>query len=308
MIKVFTGDPFLARKALLEEARLQGLKGFTPAEPEALAQALQGGLFSGKGAVVDFSDLNEPSWKALKPILERIPEEVPLLILDPRPSVARAAFYRGHERLDLPTPRGRELVRYIENRARTLGLKLPAGVAHFLAGLLASPTGGMGESPDLLALEQELKKLRLLTPPLTLEKVEKVVALRPPVGGFEVVRLVLEGKAEEALRRLHTLLAEGEEPLRVLGAFSWQYALLFRARALLDEAPGLSEGEKPARLEAHPFAAKRALEVAKGLTMEEIERALDLLLEAELRAKGGRDARLALEKLVVELTQSKTAR
>lgn len=303
MIKVFTGDPFLAREALLQEARLRGLKGFTPAEPEPLAQALQGGLFSGKGAALDFSDLNESSWKALKPILERIPEEVPLLILDPRPSAARAAFYRGHERLDLPTPRGKAFVRYIENRARTLGLKLPSGVAHFLAGLF----GSGGEAPDLLALEQELKKLCLLTPPLTLEKVEKVVALRPPVRGFEVVRLVLAGKAEEALRKLQALLAAGEEPLRVLGAFSWQYALLFRARALLEEAPGLSEAEKQARLEAHPFAAQRALEMAKGLSMEAIERALDLLLEVELRAKGGRDARLALEKLVVQLTQSKTA-
>ncbi|KGQ21473.1 DNA polymerase III subunit delta [Thermus filiformis] len=300
MIKVFTGDPFLARQALLEEARLQGLKGFTPPEPEALAQALQGGLFGRGGAAVDLSEAGEAAWKAIKPLLERVPQEVPLLILDPRPSPARAAFYRGLERLDFPTPKGKDLVRYIENRARALGLKLPSGVAHFLAGLMA-------EGPDLMALEQELQKLRLLTPPLTLEKVEKVVALRPPMSGFEVVRLVLEGKGEEALRRLNALLSEGEDPLRVLGAFSWQYALLFRARALL-EAGGLSLEEQAARLEAHPFAARRALEVARRLRMEELEQALDLLLEAELRAKRGRDARLALEKLVVELTGASSLR
>ena len=296
MIKVFTGDPFLAREALLREARLQGLKGFTPPQPEALAQALQGGLFGRGGAALDLSEVSEASWKALKPILEKLPPEVPLLILDPRPSVARSAFYRAHERQDFPTPKGKELLRYLENRARALGLKLPAGVVHFLAGLVS-------EDPDLLALEQELQKLRLLTPPLTLEKVEKLVAIRPPISGFEVVRLVLEGKAEKALSKLEALLAEGEDPLRVLGAFSWQHTLLFRAWALLQETPGGSEEEKAARLEVHPFAARRALEMARRLDIKAIEKALELLMEAELKVKRGRDPRLALEKLVVELTQ-----
>ncbi|MGQ9735629.1 MAG: DNA polymerase III subunit delta [Thermaceae bacterium] len=295
MIKVFAGDPFLARQALLKEAQLWGIKGFTPQEPEALTQALEGGLFANRGAILDLSQVDEASWKALKPLLERLPPEIPLLILDPKPSAARAAFYRSHERSDHPTPRGKDLLRYIENRGRALGLKLPSGVVHFLAGLLS-------ENPDLFALEQELKKLSLLSPPLTLEKVEKVAALKPSLSGFEVVRLVLEGK-REALKKLHTLLAEGEDPLKILGAFSWQYALLLRARLLLEEAQGLSEEEKVARLEVHPFAARRALEMARKIDLKRIQRALDLLLEAELRAKKGRDPRLALEKVVVELTQ-----
>ena len=43
--------------------------------------------------------------------------------------------------------------------------------------------------------------------------------------------------------------------------------------------------------------------MARRLDIQAIEKALDLLMEAELKVKRGRDPRLALEKLVVELTQ-----
>jgi DNA polymerase-3 subunit delta len=61
-------------------------------------------------------------------------------------------------------------------------------VAQYLAALEA----------DLEALERELEKLALLPPPLTLEKVEMVVALKPPITGFDLVRAVLEKNPKEA--------------------------------------------------------------------------------------------------------------
>ena len=169
MVIAFTGDPFLAREALLEEARLRGLSRFTEPTPEALAQALAPGLFGGGGAMLDLREVGEAEWKALKPLLESVPEGVPVLLLDPKPSPSRAAFYRNRERRDFPTPKGKDLVRHLENRAKRLGLRLPGGVAQYLASL----------EGDLEALERELEKLALLSPPLTLEKVEKVVEVLP---------------------------------------------------------------------------------------------------------------------------------
>ncbi|AEV16659.1 DNA polymerase III, delta subunit [Thermus sp. CCB_US3_UF1] len=290
MVIAFTGDPFLAREALLEEARLRGLSRFTEPTPEALAEALTPGLFGGAGAMLDLREVGEGEWKALKPLLEGVPEGVPVLLLDPRPTPARAAFYRGRERRDFPTPRGKDLLRHLEGRAKRLGLKLPAGVVQYLASL----------EGDLEALERELEKLALLAPPLTLEKVERVVALRPPVTGFDLVRAALEGNAPEALRRLQRLKEEGEEPLKLLGAFAWQVALLARAWMLLGETPRPKE-EDLARLEAHPYAARRALEMARGLGKEGLRQALDTLIAAERRAKEGKDPWLALEGAVLAL-------
>ncbi len=227
--------------------------------------------------MLDLRGVTEEEWKALKLILENVPENVPVLLLDPRPSPARAAFYRERERRDFPTPKGKDLLRHLENRARRLGLKLPAGVAQYLAGLEA----------DLEALERELEKIALLAPPLTLEKVEKAVALRPPVTGFDLVRAVLEKDPKGALGRLRRLKEEGEEPLRLLGALAWQFGLLAKAFFLLRETPKPTEGDL-ARLGTHPYAAKRALEEARKLDQEALRQALDTLIAAERRAKGAR--------------------
>ncbi|TBH16525.1 DNA polymerase III subunit delta [Thermus thermamylovorans] len=297
MVIAFTGDPFLAREELLKEARLRGLSRFSEPTPEALAEALRPGLFGGGGAMLDLREVGEGEWKALKPLLESVPEEVPVLLLDPKPTTARAAFYRTRERRDFPTPKGKDLVRHLENRAKRLGLKLPAGVVQYLASL----------EGDLEALERELEKLALLSPPLTLEKVERVVALRPPVSGFDLVRAVLEGEARAAFRHLRRLREEGEEPLRLLGAFAWQFALLARAWMLLKENPRPKE-EDLLRLEAHPYAAKRALELARGLSQESLEASLDALVQAERRAKEGKDPWLALERAVYTLLRLAPAR
>ncbi|MGC8968734.1 MAG: DNA polymerase III subunit delta [Thermus sp.] len=290
MVIAFTGDPFLAREALRKEAELLGLPGFTEPTPEALAQALAPGLFGGGGAALDLREVGEAEWKALKPLLEEVPEGVPVLLLDPRPSPSRAAFYRNRERRDFPTPKGKDLLRYLENRAKRLGLRLPSGVAQYLASL----------EGDLEALERELEKLSLLSPPLTLERVERVVALRPPLTGFDLVRAVLKKDPKEALLRLKRLKEEGEEPLRLLGALSWQFSLLARAFFLLKEDPRPKE-EDLARLEAHPYAAQKALEAARGLGEGSLGEALDTLIEAEKRAKGGKDPWLALEAAVLRL-------
>lgn len=290
MVIAFTGDPFLAREELLKEARLRGLSRFTEPTPEALAEALTPGLFGAAGALLDLREVGEGEWKALKPLLEGVPEEVPVLLLDPKPTAARAAFYRTRERRDFPTPKGKDLLRHLENRAKRLGLRLPAGIAQYLATL----------EGDLEALERELEKLSLLPPPLTLEKVERVVALRPPVSGFDLVRAVLDKDPKGALARLRRLKEEGEEPLKLLGAFAWQFSLLARAWMLLKENPRPKE-EELARLEAHPYAARRALELARGLSQEALREALDILIAAERRAKEGKDPWLAVEMAVLRL-------
>src|SRR5690606_39525412 len=47
---------------------------FTEPTPEALAQALAPGLFGGGGAMLDLREVGEAEWKALKPLLESVPE------------------------------------------------------------------------------------------------------------------------------------------------------------------------------------------------------------------------------------------
>ena len=303
MLLAFTGDAFLAREALLKEAGLQNLEPrFMPPEPMQVAQAAAGGLFGPSGALVDLREIDESGWKALKPVLEQLPPEAMVLLLDPKPTAARSKWYGDKaEKRDNPTPPPKELARWLENRARVYNLKLPAAITNYLAGLVGGRGSAENPAMGLEALDQELQKLTLVTPPITLEKVQAVVALEAPVDGFALVRSVTEGKSNAAFKQMQFLLERGEDPIRVLGALSWQYTKVAKAWALLQDNPMLGEGEAASALGMHPFAAKQSLLIAKSLSGEAVVGALEVLINAEQAAKTGKDMRLALEKAVVEL-------
>lgn len=307
MIQVFIGDAFLAREALLGEAVLQGLPPrFVSPEPAILAQEASGGLFGPSGVCADLRELSEAEWKLLKEVLERLPSDAAVLLLDPRPTAARKKWYaeRGQLR-DHPAPGPRELAQWITNRARHYDLKLPASITHYLAGLVGGKGSYDNPAMGLEALDQELQKLTLVTPPVTLEKVQALVALEAPISGFDLVRSTTEGKLSIAFKQTRELMERGEDPIRILGALSWQYVRAAKAWALLQENPLLGEGEAASALGMHPYAAKQTLLLAKGMTAEAVERALETLVEAEQAAKTGKDPRLALERAVIELATNR---
>lgn len=304
MIQVFTGDSFLAREALLQEASLQGLSPrFMPPEPFLVAQEAGGGLFGPSGALVDMRDLTEAEWKPLKEVLESLSPDAAVLLLDPRPTAARSKWYAEKaQKRDHPTPGSKEMTNWVVNRARHYDLKLSGAIASYLAGLVGGR--GSAENPlmGLEALDQELKKLRLVSAPITLEKVQALAALDTPISGFDLVRSTTEGKPAQAFKYARELLERGEDPLRILGALSWQYVRVAKAWALLQDDPMMGEGMAASALGMHPYAAKQTLLIAKKMSGERAQKALEILMEAEEAAKTGKDMRLALERAIVALT------
>jgi DNA polymerase III subunit delta len=298
-VVAFTGDPFLAREALLQEAALLGLAPqLLPPGPEAV-QFISGGLFGPSGALVDLREIAEADWKTFRPVLENL-KGTSVLLLDPKPSAARSKFYAAFERRDFPTPSPRELAQWVTNRARLYDLKLPAAISHYLASLVGKSSS---ENPvlGLEALDQELRKLALV-PPLTLEKTQALVALEAPISGFDLVRSTTEGKTLTAFKQMHEIMQRGEDPIRILGALSWQYVRIAKAWALVQQNPLVGEGEVAAALGMHPYAAKQTLGLAKTFTRRKAAGALAILMDAEKSAKTGNDMRLALERAVIGLT------
>ncbi|MCS7067783.1 MAG: DNA polymerase III subunit delta [Meiothermus sp.] len=305
MIQVFTGDSFLAREALLQEARLQGLAPhLMPPEPILVAQEAQGGLFGPGGALVDLRDLTEADWKPLREVLEGLPADAVVLLLDPRPTAARSKWYADRaQKRDHPTPGPKEMTHWVVNRARHYDLKLPGAIASYLAGLVGGKGSAENPALGLEALDQELQKLSLASPPMTLEKVQALAALDTPISGFDLVRSTTEGKATQAFKYARELLERGEDPLRILGALSWQYVRVAKAWALLQDDPMMGEGMAASALGMHPYAAKQTLLLAKKMTGEAIAQALEILIEAEMAAKTGREMRLALERALALLAR-----
>ena len=292
MLVAFTGDPYLARRALAKEQRLARLpSGFI--EPEALPERLAPGLFAEAGGAVDFRELKSETWARIKPFLEKLPENLLLLIYDPKPTPARSRWYKAHAEVrNYPTPRFRERLAFVQKEMKRLGIKAPPAVAQILAESEADTEG----------LVRELEKLALATPPITPEKALALLGAPAAGSAFDLLEPIADRRTPEALDRLGGLLAKGEAPLRILGALSWHYVRVYEL-SLLDPAPKREE-EAAKALHVSPFAARRLLIAGRRMSATRLYRSLETLLETELAMKQGRDPVLALENLIMELARA----
>ncbi len=295
MLIAFTGDPYLARQEAKKEARLRGLPPrFLPARPESVAALSQPGLFGEEGGILDLSELDETGWKAIKDPLDRAAKGPDLLLYDPKAPSGRTRFYKNRgEVRNLPTPRFRERVVFVQNLLKAGGLKAPAAVVHLLAESEADTEG----------LVREVEKLALLPPPLTPERVAPLLGWPAAASAFDLLDPLARREPGEALGIARALLARGEPPLKILGALSWHYARLSELGFFLEAHPRAREEEIARALGVAPFSARRLHSAHRRLGKSRIERALSLLLETELAVKTGADPEARLLALLVRLAR-----
>lgn len=305
MVQAFTGDSFLAREAVLAECALLNVPAkFVPPEVGIVSQEVSGGLFGPGGALVDLREIGEGEWKPLREFMEKLSSDDVVLLYDPRPTGPRIKWYKDKaHRRDSPMPEKRDITNWVMNRAKAYDLKLNAQIASFLGSLVAGKGSAENPAAGLEALDQELKKLTLISSNLTLEKVKSVVALQIPVSGFDLVRSTTEGKTQIAFAQMQDILDSGEDPIRVIGALSYQYIRIAKTWMLIQDRGNISEADVATMLGMHPFAAKQTLALTRPLKRRQVEKAIDVLLEAEQSSKTGGEPRLALEGAVVKLAK-----
>jgi DNA polymerase III subunit delta len=192
-------------------------------------------------------------------------------------------------------PTGKALVRWVVGHAEGLGLALPEDVT---AGLIERCSG------DKQRLANETEKLALYVAgrPATHEDVE---ALCPPdvqSNVFAFVDSLAAGDRARAVGLLEDLMSTGEPPLRLTYMVRRQFRLVARARALFER--GASQGEVAKELKVPPFVARKLDEQGRGMSDEELERALALVLDLERGLKGGSDLgdELQVELAVLKLS------
>src|SRR5439155_22496898 len=89
--------------------------------------------------------------------------------------------------------------------------------------------------PSMGLLDQELAKLAAYVgeqKTITAEDVEVLVGRSRAAETFKIFEAIGQGRAADALAILHRLLDQGEDPLAILGAFSWQLRNLALATRL----------------------------------------------------------------------------
>lgn len=140
---------------------------------------------------------------------------------------------------------------------------------------------------NLRELAGELERLAVQLGPdgvVSRELVEQAVGPSRAVTVFQFTDAIGAGDRRRAALLLRELLAQGEEPIRLLGMVCRHFRLLLQARSLLrDGAP--QEAEAARQLGVSPFFVASYLSQARRYAAPALWEGLTALLEADLRLK-----------------------
>jgi DNA polymerase-3 subunit delta len=194
------------------------------------------------------------------------------------------------DRVVAAIPRGRALVRdyarvtdvatWVHNRARLIGVDMDEGAVRELASL-----GGT----DLRRLDSELRKLADFADgrPVTRGDVRELVVGRD-IAVWSLLDGLAERRADKALAALHTLYLQGEDPYALLGRdIGPHYRRLLVARELTLASKEERARVDPASLGLNPNTVGRWSDQAAGFERDELERALEVLVELDRHIKLG---------------------
>jgi DNA polymerase-3 subunit delta len=194
------------------------------------------------------------------------------------------------------SPRSDQIVHWCTSRAQSAHDKrLPAEAANWLVELVG---------PDLGLLDQEIAKLATYAgskPEIVRDDVDQLVGRSRAAETFKIFDAIGAGRTANALSILDRLMESGEEPLRVLGAFSWQLMRLARIGGAAAKGESLSAAIDSAGIP--PFARAGVQLQVQHLGRRRLAKLYNWLLEADLTMKstGGLPDRLVLERLIVRL-------
>jgi DNA polymerase-3 subunit delta len=187
----------------------------------------------------------------------------------------------------------RRLLSWLEQRSQEeYGKRLAGDAARLLLDLVG---------PDLGILDRELAKLAAAVgdaQAIAAEDVDRLVASGRQREIWALFDLLAQGNRSQALRLLHQVLDQGEEPIALLAALSWQLRRLVQVYRLRHKGVLLPEAARRLGLR-RPDQAERLLRQLGPRT----DRLYDWLVEADRRLKSSHDLppRTVLERLVVRL-------
>jgi DNA polymerase-3 subunit delta len=177
------------------------------------------------------------------------------------------------------------------------GKQLAAAAARLLVDLVGS---------DMGLLDQELTKLAVYVGTadrIDSGDVDKLVGSSRTENTWIIFDAIGAGRAGAALAVLDRLFDQGEEPLRILGAFSMQLRRLAQVARRHEQGQPLAAAMD--RIGIPPFAQKGCEQQLRHLGRRRIEQLYDWLLEVDLGLKGSSQLppRTLLERLVVQLAR-----
>lgn len=164
--------------------------------------------------------------------------------------------------------------------------------------------------PEMGLLDQELLKLSTYVgkkPKIDVEDVDRLVGNNRAADTWKIFDAMASGNIKSALAILHRLFDQGEEPMRMLGAFSMQLRRLAQAARLVSN--GRSLGAALAEAGVPPFALNSAETQVRHLGRRRLDRLYEWLLQMnmDLRGNSPLPPRTLFERFLLKLARKNEA-
>jgi DNA polymerase-3 subunit delta len=160
--------------------------------------------------------------------------------------------------------------------------------------------------PEMGLLDQELLKLSIYIgarPKIEFADVDKLVGNNRAQDIWKIFDAIGAGNVKDALGIVNRLFDQGEEPMRIVGAMSFQLRKLAHATRLT--AQGVSLGAAIAQAGVPPFGQRSAETQIRHLGRRRLDRLYDWLLQINLDLRGGSmlPARTLFERFLLKLAR-----
>lgn len=181
------------------------------------------------------------------------------------------------------------------------GKQLAAGAARLLVDLIG---------PEMGLLNQEMEKLAVYVGTagkIEAKDVDALVGRHRAEITWQIFDLIGKGAVSEALTFLQRLLDQGEEPMKLLGGFSFTLRKLAQAARLSSQGVSLHESMTRAGIPNFPAARQAAEQQMRHLGKRRLDKLYEWLLQTDSGMKGGSTLPPAtlLERLVVQLARTR---
>ncbi|MBI1830286.1 MAG: DNA polymerase III subunit delta [Planctomycetes bacterium] len=196
------------------------------------------------------------------------------------------------------SPDSKELPRWcIDWCAKQHGKPITPDAARLLTELV---------EPEMGLLDQELLKLSIYVgarPRIEFADVDKIVGNNRMQNIWKILDAIGAANIKDALAMIDRLLDQGEEPIRIVGAISFQMRKLAIAARLSSQ--GVSLGAAIAQAGVPPFGQRAAETQIRHLGRRRLDRLFDWLVQLNLDLRGNSplSARTLLERFLLRLAR-----
>jgi len=248
--------------------------------------------------------LDDAGRQALAAYLESANPDTLLLLSSPKPEAAalKTRWFRAIADagvfVQIWPVDSRQLPGWIGHRLQQKGLQATPDAIRLLCDRVEG---------NLLAAAREVEKLALLRagnddqPPIDARFIATMVADNARYNVFQMIDHALAGNARKALRSLNSLLAEGSEPLMLLGMIARELRMLLQLCRACESGTALEQAMQQERVwKSRQGIVKQAMAY---LDSGQVEQLLKMARQADLAVKGmdSMPVKMILDDLVLAL-------